>query len=464
MVLSLFNTLSGKPEEFQPLEDNFVRMYTCGPTVYDHAHIGNFRTFVFEDILKRYLRFKGFRVKHVMNITDVDDKTIQNSGAHDVSELRRYTDQFTRAFFEDCEALRVEKPDVVALATEHVPEMVALVEKLRDRGHTYERDGSVYFKLATFKGYGKLSKLDSEGLQSGARVDVDEYEKLDARDFVLWKAPKPGEPYWETSLGPGRPGWHVECSAMSMKYLGETFDLHCGAVDLIFPHHENEIAQSEAATGKPFVQYWVHGEHLIVEGEKMSKSKGNFFTLRQLLQKGMNPVVIRYSLLSVPYKRKLNFTFDAVHQGESALRRLQDMELRLESARLKAGSSEKLADLRRATLNRFEEAMDDDLNTAQGLGALFDFVREVNTALGEGSVFSDDRAALCAVVDRIDEVLQIRLPVETSLPPEVQQLVDQRQQARKERDFGLADRLRAQILEKGYLIEDTKDGIRWKKR
>jgi len=314
-VLKISNTLSGKLEEFHPLDDKQVRMYTCGPTVYDYAHIGNFRTFVFQDVLKRYLRFKGYQVAHVMNITDVDDKTIRNSGASNPAQLRAYTDQFTAAFFEDCGKLRIERPDIVAHATDHIPEMVALIQTLNSKGYTYEKDGSIYFRISQFKDYGKLSKLDAEGILAGARVDVDEYGKQDARDFVLWKATKNGEPHWETALGPGRPGWHVECSAMSMKYLGESFDLHCGAVDLVFPHHENEIAQSEAATEKPFVRYWMHGEHLIVEGEKMSKSKGNFYTLRDLAEKGIDPLAVRYALQSVPYRRQLNFTFDLLHQA-----------------------------------------------------------------------------------------------------------------------------------------------------
>ena len=285
-MLQLSNTLSGRIEPFQPLEPREVRMYTCGPTVYDFVHIGNLRTFVFQDVLKRYLRHKGFGVFHVMNITDVDDKTIRNSEAQTVAELRSFTDRYTQAFFEDCDRLGIEKPDRAVHATDHIDDMVALIRQLQSGGYTYEQDGSIYFRIEAFGDYGKLAKLDREGIRVGARVDVDEYDKQDARDFVLWKAPRNGEPRWETPLGPGRPGWHIECSAMSMKYLGETFDLHCGAVDLIFPHHENEIAQSEAATAKPFVRYWVHGEHLIVDGEKMSKSKGNFFTLRDLLEAG----------------------------------------------------------------------------------------------------------------------------------------------------------------------------------
>jgi cysteinyl-tRNA synthetase len=341
-VLRIFNTLSGGIEEFHPLVGNQVRMYTCGPTVYDFAHIGNFRTFVFEDILKRFLKFKGFQVKHVMNVTDVDDKTIRNSGATEPKKLREYTDRFTQAFLEDCRSLRIEKPDVLVHATDHIDDMVAMILRLKAKGYTYEKDGSTYFKISQFKDYGRLSKLDVEGIRAGARVDVDEYEKQDARDFVLWKASKNGEPYWDTPLGPGRPGWHIECSAMSMKYLGESFDLHCGAVDLIFPHHENEIAQSEADSEKPFVRYWVHGEHLVVEGERMAKSKGNFFTLRELVSRSINPLSVRYTLLSVPYKRQLNFTFDVLHQAESSLNRIRDFLLRLTTGNLKPGKNERV--------------------------------------------------------------------------------------------------------------------------
>src|SRR5215475_2294074 len=380
-LLRIFNTLGGRIEEFRPLVGNEVRMYTCGPTVYDFAHIGNFRTFIFEDILKRFLRFKGFQVKHVMNVTDVDDKTIRNSGATEPKKLREYTDHFTQAFLEDCQGLRIEEPDLLVHATDHIDDMVAMIQRLKAKGYTYEKDGSTYFRISQFRDYGRLAKLDVEGIRAGARVDVDEYEKQDARDFVLWKAAKNGEPHWETPLGPGRPGWHIECSAMSMKYLGASFDLHCGAVDLIFPHHENEIAQSEADSGKPFVRYWVHGEHLLVDGERMSKSKGNFFTLRDLVSRSIDPLPVRYTLLSVPYKRQLNFTFDAIHQAESSLKRIRDFLLRLTTDSLKSGGNEHVQTQCVETLERFEQALDDDLNTAQALAAVFDLVRDVNTAL-----------------------------------------------------------------------------------
>lgn len=483
-MLKISNTLSGKLEEFHPLNENQVRMYTCGPTVYDYAHIGNFRTFVFQDVLKRYLKFKGYQVCHVMNITDVDDKTIRNSGASSPAQLREYTDRFTAAFFEDCAKLSIQRPDVVAHATDHIPEMVALIQRLSSKGYTYEKEGSTYFKIAQFKDYGKLSKLDSEGILAGARVDVDEYAKQDARDFVLWKATKNGEPHWDTALGPGRPGWHVECSAMSMKYLDESFDLHCGAIDLVFPHHENEIAQSEAATDKPFVRYWMHGEHLIVEGEKMSKSKGNFYTLRDLEARGIAPLAVRYALQSVPYRRQLNFTFDLLHQAEKSLARLQDFKLRLTEGELKPGCSQKVLEATAAALQDFEKAMDDDLNSAQALAAIFDWVREVNTLISANDLGEEDRQIALRTIDKFNGVLELWVPAiqtktgggsikltgsaqvefASEVDEQIRRLIEQRTQARKSRNFTLADRIRDQIHELGYVIEDTKEGIRWKKR
>jgi len=463
-VLKIFNTLSGRLEEFSPLAKDRVRMYTCGPTVYDFAHIGNFRTFIFEDVLKRFLKFRGFQVFHVMNVTDVDDKTIHNSRATEPKKLREYTDRFTRAFQEDCRSLRIEKPDLLVHATDHIDDMVGMILRLKAKGYTYEKEGSTYFKISQFHDYGKLSKLDVAGIKTGARVDVDEYEKQDARDFVLWKASKNGEPFWDSSLGPGRPGWHIECSAMSMKYLGASFDLHCGAVDLIFPHHENEIAQSEADSGKPFVRYWVHGEHLLVDGERMSKSKGNFFTLRDLVSRSIDPLPVRYTLLSVPYKRQLNFTFDAIHQAESSLKRIRDFLLRVTTEKLKPGRNEAIQTRCAETSQRFEQALDDDLNTAQALAAVFDLVRDVNAAMVENTLCEDDRSGILASMARMNEVLNLWEPPDLSLDAQIQQLIEERNQARRARNFSLADQVRDRLFEMGYTIEDTKEGVRWKKR
>ena len=326
-MLSFYNTLSGRMEEFVPLQKGQVRLYTCGPTVYDYAHIGNYRSFLFGDILRRHLRGSGFELLHVMNITDVDDKTIRNAAAAGLS-LSEYTDRFIQAFFEDSANLSLQRPELVPRATEHIPDMVRTIRQLGDKGFTYSREGSVYFRIANFPQYGKLSKIDLSGMQPGARIDQDEYEKADIRDFVLWKAPKPGEPFWETELGPGRPGWHIECSVMANKYLGESFDIHAGGADLIFPHHENEIAQSEALSGKTFVRYWLHCAHLLVDGQKMSKSTGNYLTLRDLLQQGHTAASIRYLLSSVPYRRQLNFTTDGLRQAAHSIERLKNFRFR----------------------------------------------------------------------------------------------------------------------------------------
>src|SRR5436190_9301390 len=378
-MLRLYNTLTRAEEQLQPAEDMLVRLYTCGPTVYDYAHIGNFRTFVFQDLLCRYLRYRGYQVRHVMNITDVDDRIIQNSKALGIP-LKEYTTRYTEAFLEDSRKLRILPPDIMPLATDHIPEMVQLIRRLEEKGYTYRRDGSIYFSISRFPEYGKLSKQDFSGIQPGARVDADRYEKDEARDFVLWKAAKEGEDFWETELGPGRPGWHIECSAMSMKYLGETFDIHCGGVDLIFPHHENEIAQSECATDKPFVRYWVHPEFLIVEGEKMSKSKGNYYTVRELIEQGHSPMAVRYLLLSVPYSTQLNFMLDGLRGAETALEGLRNFRRRVAGFEGAAGSQPRVRELIARAREGFEAGMNDDLNTSKALAAVFEFRRDVNTA------------------------------------------------------------------------------------
>ncbi len=340
--IQLHNTLTGKIENFVPQKAGEVRMYTCGPTVYDYAHIGNYRTFVFQDILRRFLKLRGFKLNHVMNLTDVDDRIIANAAAAGKS-IRDYTAKFVQAFFDDCKTLSIEEPAHWIRATDHIDDMVKLIQRLQKKSFTYPGDGSIYYRIAKFPEYGKLSKIDLTGIQAGARVDNDRYEKESARDFALWKAPKPGEHFWETAIGPGRPGWHIECSAMAMKYLGETLDIHTGGIDLAFPHHENEIAQSEAATGKPFVRYWLHAEHLLVEGEKMSKSLGNFFTLRDLFAKGYKPSALRFALASVPYRKQLNFTFDGLQQAASSVERLRNFADRLKRGKFSAGKQEGMA-------------------------------------------------------------------------------------------------------------------------
>src|SRR5580692_3339413 len=368
--IRLHNTMSNRLEPLEPLHRGEVRIYTCGPTVYAFAHIGNFRTFVFQDVLRRFLHSQGYRVLQVMNVTDVDDRIIQ-SAAHAGVTIREYTEKYIRAFLEDIGALNIEMPEELVRATDHIDDMVALIERLQQKGLTYNSDGSIYYRIAKFPEYGKLSKIDTQGMKAGARVDVDQYEKDDARDFALWKAPKPGEHFWETRIGPGRPGWHVECSAMAMKYLGETLDIHTGGVDLAFPHHENEIAQSEAATGHPFAKMWMHAEHLIIDGEKMSKSLGNFFTLRDLFAKGQKPSAIRYLLLSVPYRRQLNFTGDSLKQAEASVERLRNFYARLKTEQFKAGETPEIQARAAKAEVDFDTGLADDLNTAFSLAVIF---------------------------------------------------------------------------------------------
>src|SRR6201993_3546839 len=360
--LQVHNTLSGKVEPFVPLKAGEVHMYTCGPTVYDFAHIGNYRTFVFQDILRRFLKLRGFQLKHVMNLTDVDDRIIANAAAAGKS-IRDYTEKFVQAFFADCTTLSIEAPEHWIRATDHIDDMVKLIQRLQEKTFTYPSEGSIYYRIAKFPNYGKLSKIDLSGIQAGARVDNDRYEKESARDFALWKAPKPGEHFWETPIGKGRPGWHIECSAMAMKYLGQTIDIHTGGIDLAFPHHENEIAQSEAATGKPFARYWLHAEHLLVEGEKMSKSLGNFYTVRDLFAKGHKPSSLRYALCSVPYRRQLNFTFDGLKQATSSVERLRNFAARLKNEKFPAGNQAGMAARIAKASDDFAAGLSDDLNT-----------------------------------------------------------------------------------------------------
>ena len=467
MPLRFYNTLTQEVQPFIPVDPNAVKIYTCGPTVYDYAHIGNFRTFVFYDLLRRVLRLNGFKLDHVMNITDVDDKIIRNAVAQGKS-LSEYTDVYTKAFLDDCAILRLERPERIARATEHIPEMAAAIHKLEDTGHTYRSDGSVYFRISTFPGYGKLSHNDFEGIVSGARVDVDSYEKNDARDFALWKAPKPGEPAWDTEIGTGRPGWHIECSVMAIQFLGATLDIHAGGVDLVFPHHENEIAQSEALTGKPFAHFWLHSEFLLVDGQKMSKSLGNFYTLRDLCDKhGFAPEAFRYLLASVPYRKGLNFTFDGLKSAETAIDRLRNFKLRLESAKLPDGVNPKFVEAVANARRVFRDSLNDDLNTAEALAAVFEFVREANTALDRGEFHALNRADALALLDDFDSFFDVLKPTVKSgglSDTEIEKLVAERTAAKKARDFARADAIRAQLSEQGIILEDTKDGIRWKRK
>jgi cysteinyl-tRNA synthetase len=466
MSLRFYNTLTQKVEPFAPADGHTVRMYTCGPTVWSYAHIGNFRTFIFQDILRRWLRDRGYALDHVMNLTDVDDRIIQQSVAAGKS-LRDYTEVYAQAFLEDAAALRLQRPEHTVKATDHIDDMVALIQKLAQTGHTYISDGSVYFRVATFPGYGKLSHLDFDGILDGARVDTDKYDKENARDFVLWKARKEGEHFWDTPLGAGRPGWHIECSAMSMKYLGDTLDIHAGGIDLTFPHHENEIAQSEAATGKPFARFWLHSEHLMVEGQTMSKTLGNFYTLRDLLDKGWPPEIVRYLLASVPYRKQLNFTFDGLKSAATAIERLRNYKLRLDSGRFPEGKDDGLSARAALALQQFEASLDDDLNTAEALAAVFEYVRDTNTAMDTGEFREGNVPGALDVVSRFEgvfEVLRPTLAASALSDPEIDAMIAERAAARKARDFARADQVRAALLEKGVILEDTKDGVRWKRK
>src|SRR5712671_7685613 len=494
MVLRLYNTLSGKIEEFHPLEDRHVRMYGCGPTVYDYGHIGNFRTFIAMDLLYRFFRQSGYDVRYVMNITDVDDKIIRNAARDGVS-VQQYTAKYEQAFLEDSAALNIERP-ILVRATEHIPEMAEFIGKLVEKGFAYRvEDGSYYFRIAKFPQYGKLSKKDFAGMQDGARVDVDEYEKDSARDFALWKAPKPGEASWDTSIGPGRPGWHIECSVMSMEQFGPSFDLHAGGEDLIFPHHENEIAQSEALSGKQFVRYWFHARFLLVEGQKMSKSLGNFFTIRDLVLRGHKPSSIRWLLTQVPYRNQLNFTFDGLKSAASSVEKLRNFRFRLTSTQFPAGATPQMTQLADETIVKIKSALDDDLNTAEAQAAMFEMLRKANTALDAGEVRQDDVKPLLGALEKFDDIFgvlkdddQPKMKAilewarsegrEKKISPElieiagsaqlsdeqVNQKLAEMEAARKSRNFKASDALRAELTTAGIIVENTKDGVRWRRK
>ncbi|MGI4758986.1 MAG: cysteine--tRNA ligase [Janthinobacterium lividum] len=496
MAIELFNTLGSRVEPLTASTDNTLRMYCCGPTVYDYGHIGNFRTFLHMDVLRRAARLKGFALKHVMNITDVDDKIIRNAATAGVP-IAEYTAKFERAFFEDMDALRVERPEIIARATENIGEMVTLIQQLAAQDIAYKaEDGSWYFRIARFPDYGKLSGKDLEGIEDGARVDVDEYEKDTARDFALWKAAKPGEASWDTAIGTGRPGWHIECSAMAMKHLGANFDLHGGGEDLAFPHHENEIAQSECASHTTFARHWFHVRFLLVEGKKMSKSEGNFYTLRDLLLKGYRASAIRFLLLSVPYRHQMNFTFDGLTESANAIERLRTFARRMEAAAgdaaLPSELNEDLEALVTGKFNGYHAALENDLNTAEARAAVFDVVRAANIALDNGSIgrgnlgriqqlLGDFDAVFDVLVDRDaavsrgamewaqaegreDEAAPEMLASLSISDEQVEALIAERTDARKRRNFARGDAIRNELAEKGVLIEDGKNGVTWKRK
>lgn len=466
-MLRFRNTLSGKIEEFRPLVEGEAKFYYCGPTVWDYGHIGNFRSAIAADVLRRYLTFKGFKVTHVMNVTDVEDRIIAKSQEAGLT-IDDYTAKYIDALWEDFDALGCQRPHIIPRATRHIPEMVSLIERLLETDHAYKSDGSIYYRIASFPEYGKLSKINFAGNVAGAseRILTDRYEKEDARDFALWKEPaSETEPAWDTSIGRGRPGWHIECSAMSMKYLGESFDIHAGGIDLVFPHHENEIAQSEGATGKQFVRHWIHFEHLKVEGETMSKSKGNYYTFRDITAKGYSAAAVRYFLLSVPYNKQINFTFDALAGADKTVASLRDFRARLGEAKAAVGMNEALHEITLRAAEEFEAGMDDDLNTSVALAVIHNLTRDVNTAIARKQLREENKMELLALLTRFDSVLNIlgedRREI---LDAEIQNRIDERQEARRRRDFSRSDEIRDELAAQGIILEDTKDGVRWKRK
>lgn len=464
-MVRFYNSLTRHIDEFHPISEDHVGYYTCGPTVHDFAHIGNFRTFAWEDLLRRHLEYRGYNVVHVMNITDVEDKIIRKAREAGVS-IGEWTARYTEAFFEDSRALHLRPAHHYPRATEHVEQMLDLVRRLEERGHTYVSEASVYYRISSFEGYGKLVGLDRDRLALDLRVDADEYDKDDPADFVLWKGAKSGEPAWESPWGKGRPGWHLECSAMSLDYLGETFDIHAGGVDLKFPHHDNEIAQSEGATGKRFVNYWLHGAHLLADEEKMSKSLGNFHTLRDLLEKGQDPRVLRYLLIGTHYRKTLNFTFEALDQARSELERIDALRQRLGGEVTEKAGGVRIASRLDETRQAFGEALDDDLNISGAMGEVFRLVRELNRAIDKGEIAVEDAEAAESLFAEVDAVVGSLLPWEASgdeVDMEILEMVEQREQARAGKDWAAADRLRDEIISRGYEIEDTPQGARVKR-
>jgi len=462
-MIQFYNTLSGKLEPFNPITPGEIKLYTCGPTVYDYSHIGNCRAYIFEDLLKRFLIFKGYKVKHVMNITDVDDKTIKGANAEGI-KLQEYTKKYIDAFFEDIKVLNILKANFYPRATEHIQDMVKMIKGLMQKGYAYKKENSVYFNIAKFPNYGQLSKINLEELKPGKRIESDEYEKENVNDFALWKNKKEGEPFWETGIGAGRPGWHIECSVMSSKYLGQTFDIHCGGTDNIFPHHENEIAQSEAYSGKKFVNYWIHCHHLIVDGEKMSKSKGNFFSLRDLLNKNVNPSILRFLLLSTHYRKMLNFSFKALEQASASFQRIKDFLYELKNRSFEEGENEEIPLLIEEMNQNFTSGLSDDLNISVALRAIFEIIRKVNILISQGKIYRKDADKLVSSFNSLDEVLGVlHEEKEEMLPSEILKNIEEREIARKEKNYKLSDQIRDELLRKGIVLEDTKDGVRWKR-
>jgi len=475
MPLKIYNTMTrrideiipggikkNRPEDYPP-----VTIYSCGPTVYSYAHIGNFRTFISNDFLRRYLKFRGFRVDHAMNITDVDDKTIKGSIQEGIT-LPEYTGKYTKIFYEDLKTLNIETVEHNPKATESIDEMINILKKIDSNGILYEKEGSLYFNIAKFPDYGKLSLLDRREIKTGMSFDADEYEKEDVRDFALWKAPKENEPFWDTPFGPGRPGWHIECSAMIRKIFGTTIDIHTGGVDLIFPHHENEIAQSEAAYGETFVRHWIHTEHLLVDGAKMSKSAGNFYTLRDLLEKGYSPRSIRYLLMSAHYRKQLNFTLDGITQADQALERIDNFIARLKDRKGIEGDNPETGKITDGLIHDFTETVDNDLNVSGGLGVFFEFIHRVNSMISEDRISENDSVKILDAVRRLDQVFGFifhgAVEDEDADKERIDLLVNERIQAKKDKQFARADEIRELLKNEGIILEDTKDGTRWKRK
>ena len=463
MSIRLHDTLSGDVRALEPLEPGHVRIYSCGPTVYGPAHIGNFRSFLFADLLVRYLRYRGLRVTWVMNLTDIDDKIIRNAAAEGITTTE-LTDRFATRFLADADALGMTRPDVLPRATDHVPQIAGLVGTLLEKGIAYRTgDGSVYFRIASWPAYGRLARLDPDAMRVGERVEADEYGKDNVRDFVLWKGPKDGEPSWTTPIGAGRPGWHVECSAMSMAHLGPTFDIHTGGEDLVFPHHEDEIAQSEAATGVPFVRTWLHCAHLRMGGEKMAKSTGNIARVADLIAAGISPRALRYALTSVHYRAPLNYSDESLQAAAAAVERVDALLAALAAYREDRADDPGLRAMLDGVRAGFEAGLDDDLNVSEALAALFEGVRDLNRRIDARALSTADAAAAAAFVRELDGVLGIAAPAAEALDPQLEALLDERAAARAARAWTASDRLRDELAARGVAVEAPRDGQRWRR-